>query len=261
MKFGVCRGLDDFDSIKAAAKAGVDYYECGFGSLAKLDDDKFNLCKACLDEYSLKCLAANSFLPGDLKVVGDNIDYGALAEYLEIGFKRAEILGVRKIVFGSGGARSFPEGFSMEKAEEQLAYFLSEYAAPMAEKADCVIVMEPLRFGETSMIHTVADGIKIAQRSCKNNVAGLADLYHVYGNNDSITGIGEFKGKLIHAHIAEPIKRTYPSVNDDKEIINIYKNFLYSLKKAGCESCSVEARTDNFANAITDALAILKSLV
>ncbi len=261
MKIGVCRGLDDFESIKIASAVSVDYYECGFGSLAKFDDEKFKLCKENLEEYSLKCLCANGFIPGDLKVVGDSIDYGALCEYLDKGFERAEILGVEKVVFGSGAARSFPEGYSLEKAKEQLAFFLSEYAAPRAEKAGCVIVMEPLRFVESSMIHTVADGIEIARMSGCKNVGGLADLYHVCGNNDSIEGIADFKGALLHAHIAEPVNRRYPSVKDGDEIIEIYKSFFDSLEKAGCKTCSVEARTDDFKNDIVGALEIIKTLV
>lgn len=261
MKIGVCRGLDDFESIKLAAEAGVDYYECGFGSLAKFNDEKFNECKEFLCENNLPCFAANGFIPGELKVVGENIDYGALTEYLDKGFERAEKLGVKKIVFGSGSARSFPEGFSFEKAKEQIAFFLSEYAAPKAEKSGCIIVMEPLRFGESSMIHTVADGIEIARMSGKGNVAGLADLYHVFGNNDSIEGIADFKGELLHSHIAEPEKRDYPSTKDSEEVIAIYKSFFDALKIAGCETCSVEARTDDFANDIADALAIIKALI
>ncbi|MBE6801243.1 MAG: sugar phosphate isomerase/epimerase [Ruminococcaceae bacterium] len=261
MKFGVCRGLDDFESIKIASGIGVDYYECGFGSLAKFDDDKFNNCKEVLNENNLPCLVANGFLPGELKVVGDSIDYGALTEYLDKGFERAKALGVKKVVFGSGAARSFPEGYSLEKAKEQLAFFLREYASPKAEKAGCIIVMEPLRFSETSMIHRVFEGVEIARKSGKNNVAGLADLYHVYGNNDSIEGIGEFKGELLHSHIAEPVKRVYPSAKDSEEIIGIYKKFFASLKKAGCETCSVEAHTDDFKTDIADALAILKALI
>lgn len=261
MKFGVCRGLDDFESIKIASEIGVDYYECGFGSLAKYDDGKFNNCKAFLEENKLPCLVANGFIPGDLKVVGDSIDYDALNEYLDKGFERAKALGVKKIVFGSGSARSYPDGFDSEKAKEQLVFFLSEYAAPKAEKAGCIIVMEPLRFGESSMVHKVSDGIDIARMSGKQNVAGLADLYHVYGNNDNIEGIGEFKGELLHSHIAEPEKRIYPSIKDSKEIIGIYKKFFSALKKAGCNTCSIEAGTENFANDIADALAILKTLV
>lgn len=261
MKIGVCRGLDDFASIEAAAQAGVDYLECGFGSLVNFDDEKFNACKAFLEEKSLPCIAANSFLPGDLKVVGECVDYNALEAYLDKGFKRARELGVKTVVFGSGAARSFPEGFSLEKAKQQVVYFLSEYAAPRAEKAGCTIVMEPLRFGESSMIFTVEDGIEIARLSSKANVGGLADLYHVYGNNDSISSFADFKGELLHAHIAEPVKRGYPSLNDSDDIKEIYKQFFDALKKAGCETCSVEARTEDFSQDITSALAIIKKLV
>ena len=52
--------------------------------------------------------------------------------------------------------------------------------------------MEPLRFGESKMIHTVKDGIEIGEKSGKNNVLGLADLYHVYGNDDKLEEISSF---------------------------------------------------------------------
>ncbi len=261
MKFGVCRGLDDFKSIKIASEIGIDYYECGFGNLANYDDEKFKNCKNYLNENNLPCLVANGFIPGDMKLVGDTVDYSALNEYLDRGFERAKKLGVKKIVFGSGSARSFPEGYSLKKAKEQLAFFLSEYAAPKAENAGCIIVMEPLRFCETSMIHTVADGIEIAKMSGKKNVAGLADLYHVYGNNDSIYGFADFKGELLHAHIAEPEKRVYPSTKDSEEVVAVYKKFFDALMLAGCKTCSIEARTDDFKTDVSDALAILKTLV
>lgn len=261
MKIGVCRGLDDFEAIKSAASAGVDYLECGFGNLAKFDDDKFNECKTVLESLSLPCYAANGFIPGELNVVGNNIDYQALSEYIDKGFHRAELLGVKKIVFGSGKSRSFPEGFSLDKAKAQLAYFLSEYAGPRAEKAGCIIVMEPLRFCESSMIHTVADGIEIASMSGCKNVFGLADLYHVYGNSDSIEGIKVFKNLVKHAHIAEPVKRKYPNDNDADEIKTIYKLFINSLKEACCDSLSIEAGTDDFQNEIGPAVSYLKKLI
>mgnify|MGYP003305639493 CR=1 FL=1 len=99
MKIGVCRGLDDFESIKCAAEAGLDYYECSFGSLVNFDDEKFQKCKAYLEENNLPCLVANGFLPGDLKVVGNNIDYDALNTYLDKGFERAKELGLKNSSF------------------------------------------------------------------------------------------------------------------------------------------------------------------
>ena len=95
----------------------------------------------------------------------------------------------------------------------------------------------------------------------KDNVKALADLYHVYGNEDSIEGIGDCLGLVCHAHIAQPVERVFPSDNDEDNIKNIYKNFFDSLKRCGCETCSIEARTDDFANDIFDSVKVLKSLI
>lgn len=260
MRFGVCRGLDDLIAMKSAKDACADYFETGFGCLAGFSDEKFNEGKAMLDSIGLPCYAANGFIPGDMPLVGDNVDYVAITDYLDRGFERAKKLGVKTIVLGSGRARSFPEGYSPDKAREQLAFFLSEYASPKAEKAGCIIVLEPLRFCESSMIHTVADGIEIAKMSGVDNVFGLADLYHVYGNDDSIESIKGFKGLVRHSHIAEPVNRCYPSQSDSDEIKGIYKGFLDALKAAGCETCSIEAHTDDFAGEIGAAISLLKSV-
>ncbi|MBQ8183524.1 MAG: sugar phosphate isomerase/epimerase [Clostridia bacterium] len=260
MKIGVCRGLDDFDAMNAAIQAGVDYWETGFSCLAEFDDEKINTCKETLKACGLTCIASNGFIPGNMKLVGDDVDYVALKEYIDRGFERAEKIGVKKVVLGSGKARSFPEGFSLEKAKEQLAFFLKEYAAPRAKKADCIIVIEPLRFCESTMIYTVADGVEIARMSKSDNVKGLADLYHVYGNCDSIEGIAQFKGEIRHAHIAQPDTRRYPSLFDGDDIKSIYKKFFASLRASGCDTCSIEARTDDFNGEISDAIKVLKSI-
>ena len=258
MKIGVCRGLDDFEAMKAASGIGLDYWETGFGCLANFDDEKINLCREKLEEYNIKCLVSNGFIPGDMPIVGRSVDYAALCEYMDKGFERAKLFGVEKIVLGSGKARSFEEGFCLDRAEEQVAFFLEAFAAPKAKDAGCIIVIEPLRFKESSIIHTVADGVRIAKMSKADNVFGLADLYHVYGNKDSVEGIADFKGKIKHAHIAEPVKRKYPLSADSDDIKSIYKAFFNALEIADCETCSIEAHTDGFASDIKDAVEIIK---
>lgn len=260
MKIGVCRGLDDFEGMKVAS-GYVDYWEIGFGALADYDEEKFELCKKTLEENGIACIAANCFIPGKFKLTGENIDYGDVCQYLDKGFERAKILGIKKVVFGSGGARSFPENFPKERAEEQLAYFLSEFVAPRAEKAGCVVVTEPLRFCESNIVHTVFDAVKLARKVNNKNIASLADLYHVYGNNDDLEGIGNFKNEVCHAHIAEPVNRRYPSEFDSDEAKNMYKNFFSALEKAGCDTCSIEGRTDDFENDIKTATAFLRGIL
>ena len=260
MKIGVCRGLNDFTAMYHASLAGVDYYEVGFGSLSKFTDDEIKKSIEKLQEYNLPCTVANGFIPGDLKVVGESVDYDALTAYMETGFQRAKEIGVKKIVFGSGKARSFDEGFCPEKAKEQFIYFLSDYASPLAKAADCTIVIEPLRFCESSMIYTVSDAVSIAKLCGKDNIFALADLYHVYGNSDDLSEISSFNGFVTHSHIAEPEKRIYPSLTDKDEVQNIYKKFFGTLMSVGCDTCSVEAHTDNFSKDIVSFMDLFKSL-
>ena len=69
-----------------------------FETHAHYDDEKFDKCKAYLEENNLSCLVANGFLPGELKVVGDSIDYDALSAYLDKGFERAKELGYKVVI-------------------------------------------------------------------------------------------------------------------------------------------------------------------
>lgn len=120
---------------------------------------------------------------------------------------------------------------------------------------------EPLRFCESNIIHMVSDAVKLARKVDDSNIASLADLYHVYGNDDDLEGIASFKNEVRHAHIAEPVNRRYPSENDSDEAKNMYKNFFSALEKAGCDTCSIEGRTDDFENDIKTATAFLRGIL
>ena len=91
MRIGICRGLDDLECMKVAAQAGVDYWETGFGCLANFSYEDFNRGKEMLESLSLKCLASNGFIPGDMRLVGDDVDYGALCDYMDRGFETGTV--------------------------------------------------------------------------------------------------------------------------------------------------------------------------
>ena len=48
----------------------------------------------------------NSFIPGNLKSVGDEAVHQDVLAFAETAFRRAQRAGVKMIVFGSGGSRS-----------------------------------------------------------------------------------------------------------------------------------------------------------
>ena len=63
---------------------------------------------------------------------------------LVVNVKTAKELGLKIIVFGSGGARKVPEGFSQDEAYKQLVEF-AKRIAPEAKKRGIVVAVEPLR--------------------------------------------------------------------------------------------------------------------
>ncbi|MBE6752316.1 MAG: hypothetical protein E7556_07310 [Ruminococcaceae bacterium] len=260
MKLGACLGWGDFSKYEFAKQCGLDYGETDFTDITLASDEDFNEFCENIEKLQFPVLAANHFLPGHLKLVGKDVDEKVLAEFLEKGLKRASVLGIQSVVFGSGAARSFKDDYTMEKANEDMTKFLKGIVSPIASKYDVNVVIEPLSTGETSMIHTVKDGVDFAEKADFNHIYGLADLFHVCNNKDDIDGIGDFVGKIKHAHIAEPETRVFPNKNADESVNDIYKRFLVALKKAGCETLTIEARTDDFFADLPEAIEVLKEM-
>lgn len=257
MKLGACAGCTALDKIEILAKTGFDYVEIGFGDMAKRSDEEFEAFLAKLAELNFKCEAANSFVPGEIKLTGEEVDYAAVTEFVEKGMARAEKIGIKSVVFGSSGARNVPEGFPREKAYEQLVVFLRDYCGPISKKYGVNIAIEPLSTTETNIIFSVEDGVLLGRASGCDNVKGLADLYHMYNNNDDVDNIRKFPGEVIHSHIACGPTRNYPTPDDGFA----YKPFVDALKAAGCERLSVEARSQDFAVDAKIAFDLLKALV
>ncbi len=261
MRYGVCIGLDNCDKVRIAADSGFDYIECGFGTLARCSDEEFELYKKVLDEKNIRVEAANGFLPGELKVCGENVDSEALCAYIEKGMQRGHQIGLKTVVFGSGGARSLPDGWDYRDGFLQLAEFLRDIAGPIAAKYGIRIVMEPLRRKECNIINTVKEGVMLAACSERENVGGLADLFHMVEEGDTNEDIKDLKGSLWHAHISNPVKREnanriYPLGENEFD----YKSFIEALEYSGCERCSIEAACFDFEKEAPVAAQLLKRI-
>lgn len=255
MKFGMCIGSDS-NKIAVCKKLGYDYVESAFEMLADpKNDEKYDAFQAELKNNGFSCLSVNCFIPSALKITGPDVDEQALKDYIERGMKRGAALGVKKVVFGSGGARKRPEGFSYETAVRQIFSFLTDIVSPIAEKYGILLVIEPLRSGDTNMIESLREGAVIAAAVNRPNIRLLVDLYHAYYSGDTNDHIRSMTTLLRHAHIAEPEKRVYPAPGDAYP----YADFISALKAAGCDTCSVEARCSDFEKEAADAIRVLRA--
>ncbi len=260
MKIGICRSADDFEGIKTGKAAGADFLEVSFDELGDYDEAKAAFCKGKYDEIGIECFSAKNFIPSSYKIVGGAVDYAALAAYLEKGFGIANILGIKVVVFGSGGARS-ADDVTFDEAYSQLVNFTRDYVSPIAAKYGMIVVFEPLKASETKLIHTVKDGVTAAGDVNCANVSALADLYHMVQNGDEISNITAFKGEVLHSHIREPFERTFPVDTDSAESKAYYKSFFKALMSAECKTCAIESRAADYCEVIAPSIKYLKSLV
>lgn len=236
---GVCTNYSNSGILIAN---GFSFVEESVGQLLVpgKSEDEFEEIMDDLSNYPLPVIACNSFIPGKLKSVGPNAVHSEILEFAKIVFRRAQRVGIKIIVFGSGGSRSIPEGFSREEAHQQFIN-LCKKMAPLAEKHGITIVLEPLNKQECNFINSVAEGGEIVKKVNHPNFRLLADIYHMKMDNESSDNIIKY-GKLIkHVHIAEKQDRAVPGTHN--EDFHSYFNALKEIKYKG--GISIEARWSN----------------
>lgn len=261
MKYGICVGMDQLNRIQVAAQCGYDYIEANFTAMTQADEATFAAFKEALAENNIPCEAANCFLPGNIRLTGPEADLASARAHIEKGMKRADELGIRVIVFGSGGARKVPEGTPFREAFEQLIVFLREVAGPIAAQYGISIAVEPLCPQETNIINRVKEGAMLAAASGCENVGGLGDLFHMAIIGDDGAELRALKGCLMHTHIANPAlntpkQRWYPADPAEYD----YADFIRAAEYAGSPRCSVEGTCSDFETEAPKALETLRAI-
>ncbi len=211
---GACLGPEHATALATGGE--IDFLEVNVqGFLVPLAGDEAfapNLEKA--RQSALPLLAANCFLPGQIKSVGPEANQGEVLTYGATAFARARACGIRTIVFGSGGSRQLPDGISSEAALPGFINLLRSLG-PLAEAEGVILVLEPLNRSECNFIHTVKEGAEIVRKVGHSSVRLLADLYHMARNGESFGDLVEVTDLLAHVHVAECARRTPPGVEGD----------------------------------------------
>ena len=262
MKYGVCFGVDQPQQVKLAKEAGFDYVECGFQSIVLDSEEQRAAFVNALHDNDIRCEAANCFLPGAMKVIGTDFRRQEMRDFIETGFRRGKEWGLQVVSFGSSGARRLPDEVSFGDGVRQLGLFLRDVVAPLAEKYDITVAVEPLNVLETNIIHTLNEGVMLAAFAGSKNISCLADVYHMQFVNDTNDDIRRLRGCIAHGHISNPKpvvpehKRTFPKDKNEFD----YAGFIAALEDAGCPRCSIEARCFDFPSEVQMSGALLKSL-
>ena len=257
--FGVCLGFRDKEKMLQAKKAGIQYMEFGFSSLESAEESEINEIKSFLSDEKIVCLSSNSMFPGEIRLVGPEIDYSLIDEYIDKTAARFAYLGGDTVVFGSGKARRCPDDYSTEKAKEDLIRLCSDHIAPYMRKYSLTCAIEPLRSCECNVITTAKRGYEICKAANVPEVKLLVDLYHFDSEKEERNSILDYSDCLTHIHIASATNnRLYPLPDDGTD----YKEFFDILRKSGYSKkrISFEGRYNDFEKEISASLEFLKTL-
>ena len=151
--FAVCRSISEFPVIAAA---GYDYVEASVSGflVPGQNDSAFQVNLEQMKQLGAKVISCTSFIPGELKITGPETRHDEIIVWAETAFRRAQMANMPYIVLGSGGARRIPEGFDKQIATQQFIE-VCKRMAPLAQKYDVVVVVEPLNKGETNFINSL----------------------------------------------------------------------------------------------------------
>ena len=133
------------------------------------------------------------------------------------------------------------EGFCHQAAKQQFIQ-LCKRLAPIAQRYNVTIVIEPLNSGETNFINTLSEGAAIVRAVNHPNIQLLADIFHMKRENEPASSIITYGAYLRHVHIAEKENRTPPGITGDD-----FTEFFRALKQIGYTgNIAIEVRFEDF---------------
>lgn len=221
-----------------------------------VSDQEFQMLSKKLNNLSIPLFGSNLFIPGNLKVVGPEVDEKAVLAYVDAVFKRANAAGAQMIIWGSGGSRQVPDGFSRIKAREQFVSMAREVAA-LAKKYNIMLALENLNSTEANHINTLAEALEVVKAVDHENFRLCADIYHMLKEDEAPAVIEQAKGYIVYCEVAEEEGRTAPGVHGED-----FKPYLTALKNIGYRGkIVVECRWDNLATQGADAYQYLRKQI
>ncbi len=241
MRLGCCGTIEQAGVMR---DAGFDFLEVNIQGVLKGHEpsDVWDAQAPDVSKLPLPIEAANSLIPGSMPLIGPARDMKALQDYMQRIAKRAQRLGIQRLVFGSGKARMRPENVSHEQAMKDIIEFTT-MAGQICGHHDVMLVVEHLNFPECNMINKLDETRAICDAINSPHVQGLVDSFHWGLEKDTDQAILDLGQLIRHVHIAEPDGRGEPGKPAHPENAFDYESFFCVLRKAGySERVSIEAK-------------------
>ena len=245
-----CFGVSDFSTSDPLVNAekivacGMEFIEPGLAKIVALSESDFNAVADRLKQNKIRVQSVNWFLPPELKVIGPEVDGTKTMQFLDTAFSRAARLGATAVVFGSPGSRSFPDGFSLEKATEQMVAFLQLCSDVIGENQwNIKIALEHVNHTETNFVNTFAQALAIVRAVDRPEIGLAADFYHFAIEDESVEVMAQARDLICAVQLANPDGRSFPKLGVEIPGLDTFFEVLIDIGYAG--GVSVEATVDD----------------
>jgi D-psicose/D-tagatose/L-ribulose 3-epimerase len=224
--YGVVAGAELTEAVR---RAGADHVEPTIaGNLAIRpggDDGGW----ARNDVYAGARFASFAILvPGDLPLL--TATPAAVRDYFDavLPIVRSVADPGAKIVFGSGTARTAPDGMPRTEAHRRFAEVLRT-ARDAAAANDLRIVLEPLSRSETNVLHSFAEAVRFLDDAAIDGVDVVADLFHIRNEGESLDVLREHGGRIGHVHVSDRDRLPLGAEGGD----DVWRDFLTAVHDGG----------------------------
>jgi sugar phosphate isomerase/epimerase len=254
MRFGICAPLRQVVQLK---EFPFDYLEEGVQRflLPERPQQEFVALWHEAQNLPVPIEAVNALLPADLVLIAtptQQVDTPRLERYVKTTLQRAEQAGISMLVFGSGKARSCPPDYDRADALRQLSDHFARWSN-WADQYHVRLVLEPLNYGESNMLNTVAESGAWLSHIPQAGASLLADLYHMRLNREAPDTLMPWVAHLSHVHLAEVEGRAAPGQHGDD-----FRPYFRVLRKGGYDQrITIECHWHDLAAEVGPALAIL----
>jgi D-psicose/D-tagatose/L-ribulose 3-epimerase len=203
-----------------AVKYGFDYLEPSVCEVANMNDDAFARFRDQVLASPIRCSSLNLFtsppstfpnLPV-LYVVGQQVNMEQLHEYVSKALARCKQIGAECVVWGSAASRKVPEGYSRDRAWEQIRDFL-RMADPIAKSHGIVVAIEPIQASNCNILTTGAEVLKMVHAVDRPNIKMIIDYYQMRSMNESSDIISAARKDIVHFHFGRGA-RGWPTLQD-----------------------------------------------
>jgi len=250
MKLGYAAPLEAAETL---ARIGYDYIEVPLVSFDLATAKGTRIAISQVKAAPLPCLVLQSFIPPTLPVVGPAVDERAVRTWFEHAAALAEAVGATAAVFGAAWSRNVPDGWSRDKAHDQLITAFTWTAEAFA-RSGCVVGIEPQNVKEANIVRFLDEAVGYAQEVGRPGEIKVAvDFYHLDEEGTSLAEISRYGDWICTVQTADTGRR-HPGTGQYD-----YATFAAELAKADYDdTLSVEIMHEISEAEMRDALTFVR---